>query len=44
MAVSGNRNKMDFTSTTSIRMIASDEITTLLVAARRTPSAPSLVV
>src|SRR5258706_12132410 len=43
-ALSGNMKKMNLIKRTSIRMISNDETTTLLVAARPTPAAPSLVV
>src|SRR5262249_14821134 len=43
-AVSGNTKKITLIRSTSRRMISNEEITTLRVAARPTPCAPSLVV
>src|SRR5271170_3122352 len=43
-ALSGKIRKMHFTKMTSAKMIRREETTTLLVAARPTPSAPSFVV
>src|SRR5258707_746259 len=43
-ALSGNMKKMNLIKRTSTRMMSNEEITTLRIAARPTPAAPSFVV